>query len=328
MAGRRTNLALLWASVLALVSGVAAFLVGTEPGWWVIVAHGVLALAIVVLIPWKTVIAVRGLERRRGGRSTSIGLTLAVGAALVTGVLLVSGEVEAVGPFTAMQLHVAFGLLTVSLTLVHRLQRPVPHRPSDISRRNALRTGAVLAAAGGLWLVIEGALELVSVRGADRRFTGSHEITDPQDVPYTQWINDSIQHLDPNSHEVTIQGVPHPVSLIANGDDVVTATLDCTGGWYTTQDFGGIRLDRLLRDVSGVSIVVRATTGYWRRFPIEHADRLYLVTHMANEPLRAGNGGPVRIVAPGRRGYWWVKWVSVVEVDDRPPWWQPPLPTA
>lgn len=328
MAGRRTNLALLWASVLALTTGVAAFLVGTQPGWWVIVAHGVLALAIVVLIPWKAAIAVRGLGRRRGGRGASIGLTLATVAALVTGALLVSGEVDLVGPFTTMQLHVAFGLVTVSLTLIHTLQRPVPHRPSDVSRRNALRTGAVLAAAGGLWLVIEGALEIVSLRGADRRFTGSHEITDPRDVPYTQWINDSIQHLDPDSHAVTIEGIPHPVSLIANGDDVVTATLDCTGGWYTTQEFGGIRLDRLLGDASGESIVARSTTGYWRRFPIEHADRLYLVTHMAGDALRDGNGGPVRIVAPGRRGYWWVKWVSAIEIDDRPPWWQPPLPTA
>lgn len=314
--------------MLALISGVAAFLVGTQPGWWVIVAHGVFALAIVVLIPWKTVIAARGLAHRRGGRGTSIGLTLATVATLVTGVLLVSGEVESVGPFTTMQLHVAFGLLTVSLALIHTLQRPVPHRHSDISRRNALRTGAVLATAGGLWLVMEGALEVVSLRGADRRFTGSHEITDPQDVPYTQWINDSIQHLDPSSHEVTIDGIPHPVSLMANGDDVITATLDCTGGWYTTQEFGGIRLDRLIGDASGESIVARSTTGYWRRFPIEHADRLYLVTHMAGEPLRAGNGGPVRIVAPGRRGYWWVKWVSAIEIDDRPPWWQPPLPTA
>lgn len=328
MAGRRTNLALLWASVLALISGVAAFLVGTQPGSWVIVAHGVVALVIVVLIPWKSVIASRGLGRRRRGRGTSIGLTLVTLGTLVTGVFLVSGEVESVGPFTSMLLHVGFGLLTVSLTLIHTLHRPVPHRASDVSRRNALRTGLVMAAAGGLWLVLEGALKATSLRGADRRFTGSHGITDPENVPYTQWINDSIQHLDPESHQVMINGTPYPVSHIAGGGDVVTATLDCTGGWYTTQEFGGIRLDRILGDTPGESIVARSTTGYWRRFPLEQADRLYLATHMASEPLRDGNGGPVRIVAPGRRGYWWVKWVSVVEVDDRPPWWQPPLPTA
>lgn len=328
MAGRRTNLALLWASVLALISGVAAFLVGTQPGAWVIIAHGVFALVIVVLIPWKSLIATRGLERRRRGRSTSIGLTVATLATLLTGLMLLSGELETIGPFTSMQLHVAFGLLTVSLTLIHTLHRPVSHRPSDISRRNALRTGAVLTAAGGIWLAIEGALEVVSLRGADRRFTGSHEVIDAEDVPYTQWINDSIQHLDPESHEVVVDGIPYPVSRIANGGDAVTATLDCTGGWYTTQEFGGTRLDRILGETWGESIVARSTTGYWRRFPIEHADRLYLVTHMAGEPLRDGNGGPVRLVAPDRRGYWWVKWISAIEVDNHPPWWQPPLPTA
>ena len=32
------------------------------------------------------------------------------------------------------------------------------------------------------------------------------------------------------------------------------------------------------------------------------------------------------IGAPGRRGFWWVKWVVAVEVSDRPPWRQPPFP--
>lgn len=328
MAGRRTNLTLLWASVLALLTGVGAFIVGTSSGQWVIVAHGVIAIAIVVLIPWKSVIAARGLRRQRGGRILSMGLTSTTLLALATGVLLVTGAIDSLGPFTTMQVHVASGLLAVSLTLVHTLQRPVPHRVSDVSRRNALRAGGVLAAAGGLWLAVEGVLDLTSVRGGDRRFTGSHEIFGASEVPYTQWINDSIQHLDPESHQVSIAGSTHSVDALSRGNDTVEATLDCTGGWYTTQRWSGTRLDRLLGDISGASIVVRSTTGYWRRFPSEHAGNLYLITHMADEQLPDGNGGPVRLVAPGRRGYWWVKWVAIVEVDDRPPWWQPPLPTA
>ena len=35
---------------------------------------------------------------------------------------------------------------------------------------------------------------------------------------------------------------------------------------------------------------------------------------------------PVRLVAPGRRGYHWVKWVESVEVSAHSPWWQSPLP--
>lgn len=328
MAGRRTNLALLWASTLALITGVGAFIVGTPMGAWVVVSHGVVALAIVVLVPWKSMIAKRGMLRQRTGRWMSLALTAATLSALITGVLLVIGAIGSIGPFTTMQLHVAFGLIAVSLTLVHTLQRPVPHRVADLSRRNALRAGGVLAAAGGLWLTMEGLLDTSGARGGMRRFTGSHEIVNPADVPYTQWINDSIQHLDPATHRVSILQTSFSVDELAAGGDVLSATLDCTGGWYTTQEWAGTRLDRLLGTERGRSIVVTSVTGYWRRFPLEHASRLLLATHMSGELLRDGNGGPVRIVAPGRRGYWWVKWVATIEVDDRPPWWQPPLPTA
>jgi len=327
MAGRRTNLALLWATLLAALTGVGAFIVGTPPGRWMVVAHGVVALAIVVLTPWKAVIAARGL-RRHPGRALSIALAAAIPGALVSGVLLVTGVVGSLGPFTTMQVHVALGLLAVGLTLVHALQRPVHHRPTDFARRSLIRAGGVLAGAGGIWLVGEAVLDLVGARGGDRRFTGSHEIVDPSDVPATQWLNDRVQHLDADRHEVVVLGAPHSVSDIVMGGDEIVATLDCTGGWFTTQVFAGTRLARLLADASGTSILVRSVTGYWRRFPIEHADRLLLATHMAGEPLRDGNGGPLRLVAPGRRGYWWVKWVDRIEVDDRPPWWQPPLPLA
>ena len=35
---------------------------------------------------------------------------------------------------------------------------------------------------------------------------------------------------------------------------------------------------------------------------------------------------PVRLVAPHRRGFWWVKWVAVVELSDLPAWGQSPFP--
>lgn len=327
MAGRHTNLALLWATVLAVVSGVFAFMVGTSSGAWVVIAHGVFALAIVVLSPWKSMIAVRGLTRSRPGRGLSMGLSLSTLAALATGVVLVTGAVDSIGPFTIMQLHVSFGLLALALTLVHSLQRPVPHRRTDISRRNALRAGGVLAAAGGLWLVAEGLLDVTGARGADRRFTGSHEIVDAGDIPATQWINDRVQRLDRATHTVELPRGPLSIDEL-EGEDSFEATLDCTGGWYTTQVWSGTRLDRLIDPRQGASIVVRSTTGYWRRFPVSQAGQLLLATHFAGQPLPDGNGGPVRLVAPGRRGYWWVKWIDRIEVDDLPPWWQPPLPIA
>ncbi|MGH2675460.1 MAG: molybdopterin-dependent oxidoreductase, partial [Actinomycetota bacterium] len=43
-------------------------------------------------------------------------------------------------------------------------------------------------------------------------------------------------------------------------------------------------------------------------------------------PLDPGHGYPARIVAPGRRGFWWVKWVERVELSPVPWWWQWPFP--
>jgi DMSO/TMAO reductase YedYZ molybdopterin-dependent catalytic subunit len=56
------------------------------------------------------------------------------------------------------------------------------------------------------------------------------------------------------------------------------------------------------------------------------APHLLLATHVAGQPLSAGHGAPLRLVAAGRRGFWWVKWVVRIEVVDAPWWLQPPFP--
>jgi len=116
------------------------------------------------------------------------------------------------------------------------------------------------------------------------------------------------------------------VEELAAFGDTLRATLDCTGGWYAEQAWGGARLDHLLDGATGSSIVVRSVTGYSRRFPRSDASALVLATHVAGEPLSPGHGAPARLVAPGRRGFWWVKWVSAIDVDDVPWWWESPFP--
>jgi DMSO/TMAO reductase YedYZ molybdopterin-dependent catalytic subunit len=59
---------------------------------------------------------------------------------------------------------------------------------------------------------------------------------------------------------------------------------------------------------------VESYTGYRWSFPLDEAPRLLLATHMSGEPLTHGHGAPVRLVAPGRRGFQWVKWVVRIEL--------------
>jgi DMSO/TMAO reductase YedYZ molybdopterin-dependent catalytic subunit len=51
-----------------------------------------------------------------------------------------------------------------------------------------------------------------------------------------------------------------------------------------------------------------------------------LATRVGGAPLAARHGFPLRLVAPGRRGFWWVKWVERIELQPTPWWWQPPFP--
>ncbi len=74
------------------------------------------------------------------------------------------------------------------------------------------------------------------------------------------------------------------------------------------------------------SLLFRSDTGYARRFPLDEADDLLLATHVGDEALSAGHGFPLRLVAPGHRGYGWVKWVAEMEVSRDPAWLEPPLP--
>ena len=328
MSSRQTNLALLGLAFLAVVSGFAAFGVGTNTGQWVVVAHGILGLSLLVLSPWKSVIARRGLGKEKSGRGISLALAVMVLATLVSGLVLVSGFAERLGPLTMTQIHVGSGLTSLLLVGVHYAQRPVRPRAADVSRRNAIRSVGILGSGGLLYLMAEGAWQLTDAPGATRRFTGSHEIVEASRIPATQWLNDRVQHLDHSRHRVTVGGREFTVPALAEPADSFDAILDCTGGWYSRQHWSGTRLDRLLAVDEAESIVVVSVTGYWRRFPMAHAPRLLLATHLAGDPLPDGNGGPVRLVAPDRRGYWWVKWVSRVEVDHLPTWWQPPLPLA
>ncbi len=76
----------------------------------------------------------------------------------------------------------------------------------------------------------------------------------------------------------------------------------------------------------GGSIVVTSTTGYRRRFAADEAPRLWLATRMLGSRCDPGHGGPVRLIAPGYRGFWWVKWVASVESSERTALAQSPFP--
>jgi hypothetical protein len=328
MAGRRTNLALLVALGAALLTGGLAYGIGSGWNRWAVVFHAIAGFAVLALSPWKSTIIRRGLRRTRAGRAESIGLGLAVVVSLVAGVLHASGLAVNLGPLTAMQVHVGAALIAVPLAVVHLIRRPQQPRRADLSRRTLMRGGALLGAGGLAYLAVESALRVTSLAGADRRFTGSHErgSFDPEAMPVTQWLDDDVPEIDADQWSLELAGESVTYADLARPDSTVTATLDCTGGWYATQEWGGNWLSDLLGPRPERSVVVTSATGYTRAFPMRDVSRLMLATAVGGRPLSAGHGFPVRLVAPERRGFWWVKWVVRVEPSNRPWWLQLPFP--
>jgi DMSO/TMAO reductase YedYZ molybdopterin-dependent catalytic subunit len=258
---------------------------------------------------------------------TSLTFTVLVLAAIGSGLLHAVGGWRPYVGLLPMQLHVGAAVGVVALLVAHVVThhrsahhrwRPLVRR-IDLTRRRALLGTGVVAGSAALWVVAP---------GLPRRATGSHEVGSGNIamVPVTQWMFDPVPQIAAAAWRLKTPDRSFDLAAIAAlPQSTVRAVLDCTGGWFTEQEWRGVRLSALGLP-EGASIEVVSTTGYRRRFPAREAGTLLLATHASGRPLSAGHGGPARIVAPGRRGFWWVKWVTSIEVVDEKWWWQPPFP--
>ena len=328
MTPRGTDWSLALLVALGLGTGLATWFAGSPHSAWVFAAHAAGGAALALVLVWKLrrvwprIAARSRWDGRTGFGLAALGLVLAV---LGTGGAWSNGLDGGFGGMSLLGWHVLVGAFLGGLVLVHALGRARPLRRADVGdRRQFVAAAFVGAAAVGAWALQRPVQRALGLPGAGRRFTGSYDAGSftGNDFPVTSWVADAPRPLSARAYRLAVGGevgreLSLPTDALDRGDEIV-ATLDCTGGFASTQRWRGVRIGRLLDDArlapAGAHVRVVSVTGYRWSFALADARDLVLATHVGGEPLTHGHGAPCRLVVPGHRGFQWVKWVTRVEV--------------
>lgn len=334
------NTLLLLFILAELVSGFLGLVYGGSPDRAIFMqAHRVAGYGILGVLAWKARNILFSLRWRRAAapRGASLLLLSLLAVTLALGLAWSLVGRFSLYPFSGLSWHIYVGAALVPLLLWHARYHTRGFLVAYwAERRSFLRLLGLAAFGLASWKLGEMALRLGSFSAASRRFTGSYPAGSfsGNAFPVTSWLNDRPSPVDVEKWRLHLRGADGRTLTLAYADlsptAEVTATLDCTGGWYSTQVWRGVPVGELLallgRPAGARSVTFTSVTGYYRRFSLEDARGLLLATHVGEEALSHSHGFPARLVAPGRRGFQWVKWVERIEVSGIPAWWQPPLP--
>jgi hypothetical protein len=257
---------------------------------------------------------------------------------LTSGFLWTYGGPSYLGGFSLLTVHGFFAVAVLILLIWHTVARWFVVRvPTARNRRAFMQLGGFGLVGWFIWRTARSAQSALDLPGAARRFTGSYETGSFSGrFPHVSWLFDNPTPVDVERWSLRIAGAVErplvlPLSELAKRVQVTkVALLDCTGGWYSSQEWRGLPLPQLLAEAGmqsyARSITVHSITGYTRRFALDELDDYLLATHVAGEPLDHGHGFPLRLVAPGKRGFEWVKWVTSIYVNETSKYWQSPFP--
>jgi DMSO/TMAO reductase YedYZ molybdopterin-dependent catalytic subunit len=150
-------------------------------------------------------------------------------------------------------------------------------------------------------------------------------------TPLSQQGNNAIsgtQNIDPSAYRLKVTGLVER-NLSFSHDELLAlpaysevAYMPCVEGWGFFAKWTGFKASDLL-NVSGLKpsaryVVFRSEEGYSTGLPLDYLrDEKILMAYGINDvTIPPERGYPLQLVARGRYGYKWAKWITEIEVMD------------
>jgi len=137
------------------------------------------------------------------------------------------------------------------------------------------------------------------------------------------------QHIDNATYRLQITGLVQTPTTYTLSDLIdhhphltKVATLHCVEGWSVTILWEGILVRDLLNETTpqptANTIVFSAYDGYTTSFPLSYImnNSIILAYKMNNVTLPPERGYPFQLVAEGKWGYKWIKWVTEIDLTN------------
>lgn len=138
-----------------------------------------------------------------------------------------------------------------------------------------------------------------------------------------------VQYINVSSYRLVVTGLVQNQTVYTYDGIVNNHTsyekvvkLECVEGWEVTALWQGVRVKDLLEeagyDQSAQVVIFYAQDGYTTSLPLSYivGNNIMIAYKVNNVTLPAREGFPFQLVAEGKYGYKWIKWITRIEVSN------------
>ena len=176
----------------------------------------------------------------------------------------------------------------------------------------------------------------ISERDSQDTLNNSEEVTEyegRQLTPISEQRNNAIegtQFIDQDTYELQVYGmVENPLNLsyeqlLSYPSDTRFVRLDCVEGWGFDAVWTGVPLNAIFEEAqvedNATTVIFFCADGYSTSLELDYLveNDIMLAYELNNLTLPAERGFPLQVVAEGKYGYKWAKWVTAIEITDEP----------